>query len=58
MPEGYMPVLLLSFCQQVTSPGGTTAAALKVLDDADFTGLVSRALVAAERRGKELAALG
>jgi pyrroline-5-carboxylate reductase len=44
--------------EQVTSPGGTTAAALKVLDDADFTGLVSRALVAAERRGKELAALG
>ena len=44
--------------EQVTSPGGTTAAALKVLDDADFTGLVSRALVAAEQRGKELAALG
>ena len=44
--------------EQVTSPGGTTAAALKQLDDADFTGLVVRALQAAERRGKELAALG
>ena len=44
--------------EQVTSPGGTTAAALKVLDDADFTGVVSRALLAAEKRGKELAALG
>ncbi len=44
--------------EQVTSPGGTTAAALKQLDDADFTGLVTRALQAAERRGKELAALG
>ena len=44
--------------EQVTSPGGTTAAALKVLDDADFTGLVSRAIVVAEQRGKELAALG
>ncbi|HEX3135571.1 MAG TPA: pyrroline-5-carboxylate reductase [Planctomycetota bacterium] len=44
--------------EQVTSPGGTTAAALKQLDAADFTGLVTRALVAAEQRGKELAALG
>ena len=44
--------------EQVTSPGGTTAAALKQLDDADFTGLITRALQAAERRGKELAALG
>ena len=44
--------------EQVTSPGGTTAAALKVLDDADVSGLIARALVAAERRGKELAALG
>jgi pyrroline-5-carboxylate reductase len=44
--------------EQVTSPGGTTAAALKQLDDADFTGVIVRALQAAERRGKELAALG
>jgi pyrroline-5-carboxylate reductase len=41
--------------EQVTSPGGTTAAALKVLDDADVMALVRRALEAAERRGKELA---
>ncbi len=40
--------------RQVTSPGGTTAAALQVLDDADFTGLITRALQAAERRGREL----
>jgi pyrroline-5-carboxylate reductase len=44
--------------EQVTSPGGTTAAALKVMDDADYVGLLTRALQAAERRGKELAALG
>jgi pyrroline-5-carboxylate reductase len=39
---------------QVTSPGGTTAAALKTLDDGDFMGLWTRALAAAEARGKEL----
>jgi pyrroline-5-carboxylate reductase len=44
--------------EQVTSPGGTTAAALRQLDDAGFNTLVVRALQAAERRGKELAALG
>ncbi len=44
--------------EQVTSPGGTTAAALAKLDEADFTGLMTRALQAADRRGKELAALG
>jgi pyrroline-5-carboxylate reductase len=44
--------------EQVTSPGGTTAAALGVLDQGDFTGLIARALQAAELRGRELAALG
>ena len=41
--------------EQVTSPGGTTAAALKVLDDAGFSDSIKQALLAAERRGKELA---
>ena len=40
--------------QQVTSPGGTTAAALAVLAAADHVGLVTRALAAAEARGREL----
>lgn len=40
--------------QQVTSPGGTTAAALSVLDAADYVGVVTRALAAAESRGREL----
>lgn len=40
--------------RQVTSPGGTTAAALKVVDDADFAGIWTRALAAAEARGREL----
>ena len=40
--------------QQVTSPGGTTAAALAVVDQADLTGLWVRALQAAEARGQEL----
>jgi pyrroline-5-carboxylate reductase len=41
--------------QQVTSPGGTTAAALRVVDEADLTGIWTRALAAAEQRGQELA---
>ncbi|MGJ8652276.1 MAG: pyrroline-5-carboxylate reductase [Opitutaceae bacterium] len=39
----------------VTSPGGTTAAALKVFEDADFRGLVNNALAAAKARSLELA---
>jgi pyrroline-5-carboxylate reductase len=42
--------------QNVTSPGGTTAAALDVLTAADgMTGLMSRAVLAATRRSRELA---
>jgi len=41
--------------EQVTSPGGTTAAALAVLNEAGFDDLWARALAAAERRGQELA---
>jgi pyrroline-5-carboxylate reductase len=44
--------------EQVTSPGGTTAAALRTLDDGGFGALVTKALQAAEQRGKELAKLG
>ena len=40
--------------RQVTSPGGTTAAALKILDDANFIPLVVRALQAAQQRSIEL----
>lgn len=40
--------------EQVTSPGGTTAAALKVLGEGDFVRLLTRALAAAEARGREL----
>jgi pyrroline-5-carboxylate reductase len=39
----------------VTSPGGTTAAALKVLEEGDLRGLVDQALVAAKARSIELA---
>ena len=42
--------------EQVTSPGGTTAAALAVLNAAGFDQLWADALLAAERRGGELAA--
>jgi pyrroline-5-carboxylate reductase len=38
----------------VTSPGGTTAAALKAFDDAGFRALVQTALTAARDRGAEL----
>lgn len=39
----------------VTSPGGTTAAALKVADEGGFMAMWAEALAAAERRGRELA---
>jgi pyrroline-5-carboxylate reductase len=42
--------------QQVTSPGGTTAAALGVFAEGDLPGLVARAMTAARDRGRELGA--
>ena len=39
----------------VTSPGGTTASALKVFSDNDLRGIVDRALAAAKARSLELA---
>jgi pyrroline-5-carboxylate reductase len=39
---------------QVTSPGGTTAAALAVFDAGDLMGLVAAAMRAARDRGREL----
>jgi len=41
---------------EVTSKGGTTEAALNVMNAADLRGIVSRAMGAAARRGSELAA--
>jgi pyrroline-5-carboxylate reductase len=40
--------------RNVTSPGGTTAEALKVFEQGDFTGLVEKAVKAAYRRAQEL----
>jgi len=40
---------------EVTSKGGTTEAALRTLDAADLSGIVTRALEAATRRSRELA---
>ncbi len=42
--------------RQVTSPQGTTAAALGVFEDADFPALVARAMTAARDRSVELGA--
>lgn len=39
----------------VTSPGGTTEAALKIFQSGDLRGLVSRAVEAAHQRSRELA---
>lgn len=39
---------------RVTSPGGTTAAALKVMEDGGFHRLIHRAVAAALQRGEEL----
>jgi pyrroline-5-carboxylate reductase len=41
---------------QVTSKGGTTAAALEVFEAAGFRAIVASALAAADRRAAELAA--
>ena len=40
--------------QRVTSPGGTTEAALNVFDEGDFADLIDRALIAARDRAGEL----
>ena len=40
--------------ENVTSPGGTTAAGLAVMDAADFMGLIDRVVDAATRRSREL----
>ena len=45
---------LADLCRMVTSPGGTTAEALKVFEVGDFKGLVDKAVAAALRRAKEL----
>lgn len=42
--------------RRVTSPGGTTAAALAVLDAGGLTELFARALAAADARGREMGA--
>jgi pyrroline-5-carboxylate reductase len=47
---------LATLRDQVTSKGGTTAAALEVFEAAGFRAIVASALAAAERRAAELAA--
>lgn len=42
--------------KRVTSPHGTTAAALDVFEQGEFAALVGRALTAAEQRGAEMSA--
>lgn len=42
--------------QRVTSPGGTTAAAMHAFDDDRFEQVIDRAVAAATERGRELAA--
>ncbi len=44
--------------QRVTSPGGTTQAALNQLKAADFAGVIDSAISAATQRGRELAGGG
>lgn len=52
--DGATPAATLR--QNVTSPGGTTEAALKILmSENGLTDLMTRAIQAAQKRGKELA---
>ena len=44
--------------QRVTTPGGTTEAAIEQLHAGHFEDLIDSAISAATRRGKELAELG
>jgi pyrroline-5-carboxylate reductase len=41
--------------KNVTSPNGTTAAALKVFSDNDLAGIIKDAMIAAKNRAQELA---
>jgi pyrroline-5-carboxylate reductase len=50
------PESLATLREQVTSKGGTTAAALSVLDAANLRAIVADAVAAADRRSAELAA--
>lgn len=45
----------MSLRQKVTSKGGTTAAALGVLDQKEWTSILQEALLAAKKRGAEMA---
>lgn len=49
------PVGAAAWRERVTSPGGTTAAGLRVLEGADLRGSFARAVEAARDRGRELA---
>jgi pyrroline-5-carboxylate reductase len=46
---------MAAMIERVRSPGGTTTAAFKVLDDADVRGIFASAIVAAKDRANELA---
>ena len=45
---------LRALCEQVTSKGGTTEAALEVMESSNFRGIVAEALEAARRRAREI----
>lgn len=51
------PADVMELRQRVTSPGGTTAAAMAVLDKAGCDDILKKAVIAARDRGRELSGL-
>ena len=48
------PKLVKSLCENVTSPGGTTESALRVLEEGNFQALIEEAVMSGAEKSKKL----